>query len=82
MVAVETGPTNRFQRFSTSSTSVLVKAVGFATAVPPSEVDVGGVGMIEVEFWAAARPASTKDKSKEIFILSLKLKRNCVHSEI
>ena len=47
MVAVETGPTNKFQRFSRSITMDEEKAAGFATAVPFRVVERAGVGMIE-----------------------------------
>lgn len=49
IAAVETGPTKRFQRFSTSMLSAEVKAVGFATAVPLSEIVGVGVGTMVIE---------------------------------
>jgi hypothetical protein len=56
-VAVDTGPTKRFQRSSTSTVIAEVNAVGFATAVPLSDVDRVGVstmvlgrGELEVAF--------------------------------
>jgi len=60
--AVETGPTKRSQRPSTSRVRTVVKAVGFATPLPLRETVGVGVAMIvvgrgEVEFWDAAPPA-------------------------
>ncbi len=45
IAAVDIGPTNRFQRSSTSRVSAEVNAVGFATAEPLNVVD-GGAGVI------------------------------------
>lgn len=81
--AVETGPTNRFQKFSTSTVITEAKAVGFETAVPSSNVAVAGVGIIvvdgaklEVVFWEAARPASAAIDIKESFMLPFRLLGN------
>jgi hypothetical protein len=73
-VAVDTGPTKRFQRSSTSIVIAEVKAVGFATAVPSSDTAVAGAGTMvvgrgELEFWEAASPASTDNKSNDSFML-------------
>jgi hypothetical protein len=72
--AVETGPTKRSQRPSTSRVRTVVKAVGFATPLPLREAVGVGVAMIvvgrgEVEFWDAASPASTGNESSESFMI-------------
>ena len=72
--AVETGPTKRSQRPSTSRVRTVVKAVGFATPLPLSETVGVGVAMIvvgrgEVEFWDAASPDSTGNESSESFMI-------------
>jgi hypothetical protein len=73
-VAVDTGPTKRFQRSSTSTVIAEVNAVGFAMAVPFSDVDVAGVGTMvvgrgELEFWEAANPASAEIETNVNFMM-------------
>jgi len=74
--AVATGPTNKFQRSSTSIVIAEVNAVGFATAVPFREAELAGVGIIvvggdELEvFWAMASVAGSNKEFEENFILS------------
>jgi len=48
IAAVETGPTKRFQRSSTSRVRAVVKAAGFATVDPLSVVADVGVGIMVV----------------------------------
>ena len=76
-VAVETGPTKRFQRSSTSSVRAVVKAAGLATVEPLIAVADVGVGImvvgrgeveLEVEFWHAASPARSDNEKSESFI--------------
>lgn len=72
--AVETGPTKRSQRPSTSRVRAVVKAVGFATPLPLSETVGVGVAIIvvgggEVEFWDAASFAITGNESSESFMM-------------
>jgi len=77
-VAVETGPTKRFQRSSTSSVRAVVKAAGLATVDPLSAVAEVGVGImvvgrgevgLEVEFWHVASPARVDNERSESFIM-------------
>jgi hypothetical protein len=75
-VAVETGPTKRFQRSSTWRVRAVVNAAGFATVLPLSAVAVVGVGMMvvgrgELEFWQAPNPASIDNESSEGFMMPL-----------
>ncbi len=76
--AVETGPTKRSQRPSTSRVRTVAKAVGFETLLPPKETVEVGVAMIvvgrsEVEFWHAPSPASTGNESSESFMIAFRL---------
>ena len=76
--AVDTGPTKRFQRSSTSSVRAVVKAAGLATVEPLNAVAEVGVGImvvgrgvveLEVEFWHAATPARVDNERSESFII-------------
>jgi hypothetical protein len=73
-VAVDTGPTKRFQRSSTSRVRAVVKAVGFATEDPLTDVAEVGVGIMvvgrgELEFWEVASPTNTDKESSESFMM-------------
>jgi hypothetical protein len=77
IVAVEIGPTKRSQNWSKLSPMEVEKAVGFTTMVPPTDVDLVGVGMIEIDvrtfrvtFWEATRPARIKIENVLIHIFT------------